>query len=153
MRGNLHHLRAGHSDAGSIPACAGEPPHRIGFGAASRVYPRVCGGTFGSYTRCRGSCGLSPRVRGNLIGSVQMTLSEGSIPACAGEPSRAHGSRTPPPLYPRVCGGTLHTEVREMTNYGLSPRVRGNHQVVWGRTGGVGSIPACAGEPTRYTRG
>ena len=51
----------------SIPACAGEP----GLGSrnvslASRVYPRVCGGTTSNDGMSAGSAsGLSPRVRGN----------------------------------------------------------------------------------------
>ena len=32
---------------------------------------------------------------------------------------------------------------------GLSPRVRGNHDVVWDDIAETGSIPACAGEPKR----
>ena len=71
----------------------------------------------------------------------------GSIPACAGEPSRI---RLPPArlsVYPRVCGGTLFANALIQLVPGLSPRVRGN--LGEGVVGGVEhrSIPACAGEP------
>ena len=45
VRGNP---RAGHrlsAGAGSIPACAGEPPSRLWSEHWNEVYPRVCGGT------------------------------------------------------------------------------------------------------------
>ena len=53
---------------GSIPACAGEPYHQRLVNPQSRVYPRVCGGTFtcGGCVYCW--LGLSPRVRGNRRG-------------------------------------------------------------------------------------
>ena len=34
---------------------------------------------------------------------------------------------------------------------GLSPRVRGSHTVAFGEIFSDGSIPTCAGQPTRYT--
>ena len=153
----------------SIPACAGEPEIRRSSTAHGRVYPRVCGGTrwnpsmsrpnTGSIPACAGeprSCrrwkpfteyvGLSPRVRGNRRRRPFSPKSSGSIPACAGEPG-----------IPACSGGTV----------GLSPRVRGNRGLtmdkgawVYPRVCGgtfvrgmnseraIGSIPACAGEPT-----
>ena len=65
VRGNLggttdHGLRAR-----SIPACAGEPGHRDPRRREPRVYPRVCGGTFGLGHIVGKAVGLSPRVRGN----------------------------------------------------------------------------------------
>ena len=51
-----------------------------------KVYPRVCGGTALMRAQSTQTCGLSPRVRGNLpVGSVFAGF-DGSIPACAGEP-------------------------------------------------------------------
>ena len=101
------------------------------------VYPRVCGGAWalalewlGSIPACAGEplCSLSSRI--------------GSIPACAGEPNygeQSHRCR----VYPRVCGGASDpTEYRK----GVYPRVCGGALVVCSVTG-IGSIPACAGEP------
>ena len=50
-------------------------------------------------------------------------------------------------VYPRECGGTsVSTAVRNDVG-GLSPRVRGNHQVHGQMISEKGSIPASAGEP------
>ena len=73
---------------GSIPACAGEPAAFWAIASSVVVYPRVCGGTCCGLAHCRQTSGLSPRVRGNLIGFVMPAQRAGSIPACAGEPGR-----------------------------------------------------------------
>ena len=72
---------------GSIPACAGEPPTGAPDQWCGRVYPRVCGGTFGHPRQARPGQGLSPRVRGNRPTDAHRELPMGSIPACAGEPA------------------------------------------------------------------
>ena len=96
---------------------------------------------------------------------------EGSIPACAGEPSLVAAAVAVGTVYPRVCGGTagggagggdtngLSPRVRgnpmlsliTSTVPGLSPRVRGNQAHYRHSNRLSGSIPACAGEP--YMRG
>ena len=75
---------------------------------------------------------------------------EGSIPACAGEPSLAGVSLSISPVYPRVCGGTAIQLGVHLFYRGLSPRVRGN--LAYDNPGDrvFGSIPACAGEPSLY---
>ena len=98
--------------AGSIPACAGEPGSLLIRRVTRPVYPRVCGGTGhslacilirGVYPRvCGGTVaatrandsigGLSPRVRGNPRLRHWQVPSEGSIPACAGEPCRSRSA-------------------------------------------------------------
>ena len=132
-----HHL------AGSIPACAGEPPILPPAPFEPPVYPRVCGGTLcrRKYPSTRG--GLSPRVRGNRVTirrgrwsevyprvcggtrrSAGLAAANRSIPACAGEPNQAKIS-VPIGLSPRVRGNPA---TLQNPNYvrGLSPRVRGN---------------------------
>ena len=47
-----------------------------------------------------------------------------------------------------MCGGTYSGQEGRVMINGLSPRVRGNPGNVRGVTEGVGSIPACAGEPS-----
>ena len=86
VRGNHVNHVPGRNVVRSIPACAGEPPAGPGSPCPSRVYPRVCGGTFISLFEKLTGLGLSPRVRGNPGYSVQYKLTSGSIPACAGEP-------------------------------------------------------------------
>ena len=132
---------------GSIPACAGEPRRGVLNGDVNAVYPRVCGGT-GIAVLCFTSYrGLSPRVRGNPLVLVNGMYVIRSIPACAGEPHRGRVYQRGRKVYPRVCGGTVSQAMRDASYRGLSPRVRGNRRRA-GRGGqGLGSIPACAGEP------
>ena len=91
--------------------------------------------------------GLSPRVRGNLDRVHLNVIRHGSIPACAGEPTRPGGQTRVFTVYPRVCGGTISTGAMPEGFTGLSPRVRGNpyHADLWALD--PWSIPACAGEP------
>ena len=71
----------------------------------------------------------------------------GSIPACTGEPWACMPRRATSAVYPRVYGGTHQSSRNQREPQGLSPRVRGNlaarHLGMWG----MGSIPACTGEP------
>ena len=79
------------------------PLQRISLAA---VYPRVCGGTDAKSAEQRTALGLSPRVRGNQREVTHRTIDEGSIPACAGEPTPKAAQPCRTPVYPRVCGGT-----------------------------------------------
>ena len=71
---------------GSIPACAGEPTAGSSAAKRQKVYPRVCGGTAAAQRAGYIACGLSPRVRGNLVAEDEGNGKARSIPACAGEP-------------------------------------------------------------------
>ena len=71
----------------------------------------------------------------------------GSIPAHAGEPSRCRTRTRSARVYPRACGGTSRCGWPGRTTTGLSPRMRGNQAPQAGSLGGLGSIPAHAGEP------
>ena len=149
VRGNRRCIANCGAGQRSIPACAGEPelnePPIIDAG----VYPRVCGGTTRSLQNRSDFLGLSPRVRGNRPGSRCRPLLLRSIPACAGEPARPMTPLTPAAVYPRVCGGTALAGSAGRTAIGLSPRVRGNPGDLRGEHRPQGSIPACAGEPSR----
>ena len=134
----------------SIPACAGEPHSCLSSRRASRVYPRVCGGTSPAYPETATIPGLSPRVRGNLLGYLSGANPIRSIPACAGEPMRGGLRWIRLEVYPRVCGGTVRCPPFLAGPAGLSPRVRGNRGAVWGRCCRRRSIPACAGEPDAF---
>ena len=134
VRGNLHFPRKISVPPGSIPACAGEPGYCVLEGNCRKVYPRVCGGTWGRSHSGSGRRGLSPRVRGNPPVSATPCLAAGSIPACAGEPSSA---------------GVGWRRCRRLA--GLSPRVRGNRGRSIRPSTRKWSIPACAGEPSIRT--
>ncbi len=150
VRGNPPGVLETLADMRSIPACAGEPialPHSPG---TIPVYPRVCGGT---RFHCDGSLpasGLSPRVRGNLEHKVGSISDDGSIPACAGEPSMACSRSRSARVYPRVCGGTAVRPATSTRYKGLSPRVRGNLLAIQRERQRQRSIPACAGEPSTW---
>ena len=93
--------------------------------------------------------GLSPRVRGNPPKAANRRKGRRSIPACAGEPHCKPAAGHLSKVYPRVCGGTHTGACAAYLGVGLSPRVRGNpSRSIWGKPG-KGSIPACAGEPSR----
>ena len=133
----------------SIPACAGKPGCPPPVGAVFSVYPRVCGETTLAYSLTLGYLGLSPRVRGNHVRRASDVPRDGSIPACAGKPptrSRFSSLRT---VYPRVCGETCRRGPPRYSEAGLSPRVRGNLNVLEQEASLRGSIPACAGKPVR----
>ena len=131
----------------SIPACAGEPRPNANPGLKTAVYPRVCGGTRGKKRPSPAGNGLSPRVRGNPGRPGRRPSNSGSIPACAGEPAPAGAVSAMMGVYPRVCGGTPRWRRVQRIRRGLSPRVRGNRIAIMVGPRGLGSIPACAGEP------
>ena len=147
VRGNPTSLGSEFELLGSIPACAGEPLTAARSRDASKVYPRVCGGTAIRPSPVCQKTGLSPRVRGTRGADGIKKLKDGSIPACAGEPPTVGGWKTGAKVYPRVCGGTTLWRAADISENGLSPRVRGNPHETCAHGAGVGSIPACAGEP------
>ena len=150
VRGNRNPKEVSSMSSRSIPACAGEPRRYRVISRGRRVYPRVCGGTAMVGRDLPSQDGLSPRVRGNRAYDKAAWGRYRSIPACAGEPT---GRGIPTPwsgVYPRVCGGTVIILLGRRWEMGLSPRVRGNPRKVKEGVRGVGSIPACAGEPWRW---
>ena len=109
----------------------------------------MCGGTAAAAARPTPVNGLSPRVRGNRAGDAIDPGCAGSIPACAGEPEQRNERHISYRVYPRVCGGTFHVQLRFNVKKGLSPRVRGNRLDKLRNDKRLRSIPACAGEPDR----
>ena len=147
VRGNLPEQGAGTGAPGSIPACTGEPsPGRTNFGRWW-VYPRVYGGTLSRIGQVHADEGLSPRVRGNPEPRAPRVVCTGSIPACTGEPNRTTQGCGCSRVYPRVYGGTFACYRGPAPLAGLSPRVRGNLTDDAQNPSGLGSIPACTGEP------
>ena len=147
VRGSLAAAATSITATGSIPAGAGEPPINAVSSSVGRVYPRGCGGA--RYGGCanRPGLGLSPRVRGSLLGDCLQGIGEGSIPAGAGEPGSHPLRACPPRVYPRGCGGAHTTTHGNSAGAGLSPRVRGSLMGTTQRLSQCGSIPAGAGEP------
>ena len=76
----------------------------------------------------------------------------GSIPAWAGQPSQVRGRFVHGAVYPRVGGATFPVNQSAYARIGLSPRGRGNQEqstITWQS---AWSIPAWAGQPTRWCR-
>ena len=147
MRGNQPVPYAPLLAQGSIPADAGEPSlvgvqvPRIG------VYPRGCGGTPIACMVSRNDSGLSPRMRGNRRHHRLGGIGIGSIPADAGEPHDIRIRTCHGRVYPRGCGGTSLFANPIPLRVGLSPRMRGNLEIVIPEGASRRSIPADAGEP------
>ena len=57
-----------------------------------------------------------------------------------------------PPVYPRVCGGSVNSSAVREIHLGLSPRVRGKRSDIDLEVVEARSIPACAGEATISSR-
>ncbi len=73
----------------------------------SGAYPRACGGTAAALAAMGAAEGLSPRMRGNLVGRARAPAEQGPIPAHAGEPTCFFPKRMWSRAYPRACGGTF----------------------------------------------
>ncbi len=152
VRGNPYVQCISYLLGGSIPACTGEPEVTSQSIHSSTVYPRVYGGTGAMPVSTVRTTGLSPRVRGNPIPLILSKESTGSIPACTGEPCVKSQTNAHPRVYPRVYGGTCAGSFVVSPRPGLSPRVRGNPGSGVPASRGLGSIPACTGEPATPAR-
>ena len=98
--------------------------------------------------KAAGLMGLSPLVRGKLNNYDSFPITEGSIPACAGETHGAIWLMCNVRVYPRLCGGNCAVIVSAFSEMGLSPLVRGKQMRILEDLAFHGSIPACAGETT-----
>ena len=132
---------------GLSPRLPGEPLGDEVRQVSGKVYPRACGGTLFQCCSRLPRPGLSPRLRGNPRHLRLFVDYDRSIPAPAGEPYVEQGLSAVDKVYPRACGGTRPLFDVKKEVFGLSPRLRGNHDrsAYSGRQ--TGSIPAPAGEP------
>ena len=146
-RGNPRRLPARYQGAGTIPARAGEPVLPAATLTDAGDYPRAGGGTIGQLRPVVLDLGLSPRGRGNLRRIRFLPRRPGTIPARAGEPCSGCSARSRDGDYPRAGGGTAGISLVQLVEMGLSPRGRGNQQMVPLLEGAEGTIPARAGEP------
>ena len=153
VRGKRRWSASGKPSGRSIPACAGEAPLHRELESIAQVYPRVCGGSAAAAGLHQGGGGLSPRVRGKPPARRAAAGFLGSIPACAGEAARRSQGGVLLKVYPRVCGGSRPASQRKGGKGGLSPRVRGKRRPAGESRRRGRSIPACAGEAHRGSRG
>ena len=83
-RGNRKRVWCKPDPNGSIPAWAGEPASTMPSISASRVYPRVGGGTSPNRLDAAVFGGLSPRGRGNQVYGYDAPPRQRSIPRVGG---------------------------------------------------------------------
>ena len=95
--------------------------------------------------RKRDVYGLSPRARGIHLQYEARSVSQGSIPACAGNTNNGHMGLVLRRVYPRVRGEYAFVAKCASAVGGLSPRARGILTVIYKHAVITGSIPACAG--------
>ena len=87
-------------------------------------------------------------MRGSPLRPSHDRRGDGSIPACAGQPYPRCPQSSEGRVYPRVCGAAAQEHEAVRPRSGLSPRVRGSPGSKSTGSGGAGSIPACAGQPS-----
>ncbi len=114
---------------------------------ASQVDPRARGGASPRRTAWPPWTGRSPRTRGSLRLAVRRRMTQGSIPAHAGEPQSMPRQAVPLGVDPRARGGARPPAPRAWPAEGRSPRTRGSRHARGAGGLRAGSIPAHAGEP------
>jgi len=150
-RGSLRVVIGSASEAGSIPACAGEPKLPFAALVTATVDPRMRGGATTLAAGLYAHWGRSPHARGSQKLPKFSANGFGSIPACAGEPLRWTTWRCSRRVDPRMRGGAQSSTASTGWNRGRSPHARGSRSLRQRRCAGGGSIPACAGEPRPLT--
>ena len=131
----------------SIPAYAGDPGTPRCTETATRVYPRLRGGSALGLSKQGRVGGLSPPTRGILRCGGGLGWSRGSIPAYAGDPGAWGAGLRWRRVYPRLRGGSSALRARMGCTKGLSPPTRGIRRRRAAHSESEGSIPAYAGDP------
>ena len=126
VRGSRGRDRRPDPRRGTIPACAGEPSAARRRRRTAKDHPRVCGGAARNDRTERVEAGPSPRVRGSPGIRLLFGPTQGTIPACAGEPRRRFDRLYGFGDHPRVCGGAGGRPWGHGPDGGPSPRVRGS---------------------------
>ena len=130
----------------SIPAHAGEAPHRAASHRPRRVDPRSRGGGRRRRHQRRTLGGQSPLTRGRRIRKAEPAAFCGSIPAHAGEADPACPDPSALEVNPRSRGGGIKAASVVPPQVGQSPLTRGRPQAVAAALVANRSIPAHAGE-------
>ena len=134
--------------SGLSPRARGNPDRLAARFRRGRAYPRERGGTLGVSLPALAAEGLSPRARGNLSSAAQTCgrrwayprerggtmlgkraagRGGGPIPASAGEPAPRRSPRCVQGPIPASAGEPRSTSHPWCSEWGLSPRARGNH--------------------------
>ena len=152
VRGTLHTIVLHVAPQGIIPACAGNTYAATSTGVTCGDHPRMCGEHPVVPDPHSSMMGSSPHVRGTHRGRWARCSRAGIIPACAGNTRAAAGWRASRRDHPRMCGEHALQPYKRGLALGSSPHVRGTLRGGEDFVGGVGIIPACAGN-TRVRKG
>ena len=133
--------------SGSIPAHAGQPARAPDAIRGDRVHPRSRGAASRAWPSTLSARGPSPLTRGSRAATTAVEGAGGSIPAHAGQPSRASWRTRRAGVHPRSRGAASGSGAQGNSCKGPSPLTRGSHDNVETFDPHAGSIPAHAGQP------
>ena len=131
---------------GLIPAGAGQTTGPYPTTRSSRAHPRRCGADQQRFIQANPRRGSSPQVRGRRLLHLPKTRRQGLIPAGAGQTPSPAWAATSIWAHPRRCGADVLTHSLRAHSPGSSPQVRGRRLSRFPSRGGVGLIPAGAGQ-------
>ncbi len=132
---------------GRSPRMRGSPTPKLLASRIRRVDPRACGAALRQMEVSRWRSGRSPRMRGSRSRTSRSSLSIGSIPAHAGQPSPPVRCACVTRVDPRACGAAGRGLRLQRGGGGRSPRMRGSLRLRTRSAQPRGSIPAHAGQP------
>ena len=130
---------------GIIPAYAGNTFAHLRTAGVAGDHPRVCGEHVRRVRYPHGRRGSSPRMRGTRLSLRAGRGHHGIIPAYAGNTSSAAPKGFFNRDHPRVCGEHARFDAFGTLSAGSSPRMRGTPKRHVTICGGIGIIPAYAG--------
>ena len=145
MRGTLRDAPWVAKGIGIIPAYAGNTLAMAILQALRRDHPRVCGEHEPVTPIFSHFPGSSPRMRGTRFGLSLKVLSDGIIPAYAGNTGNRRHRCYRWWDHPRVCGEHSCSWTPAATSTGSSPRMRGTLDQTGACDVAPGIIPAYAG--------
>ena len=134
-----------------IPACAGNRLCKVILCMLYPVHPRVCGEQPSTRLQAWSQYGSSPRVRGTVFKSANISQCMRFIPACAGNRLLCDTAYRSQSVHPRVCGEQRSSLNTLSAAIGSSPRVRGTDERPFFRSDSIWFIPACAGNSHALT--
>ena len=110
------------------------------------AHPRACGENASQSLGKLGGLGSSPRMRGKLELSVDLTLHDRLIPAHAGKTPTDCATPLDPAAHPRACGENSPANRLPWLQRGSSPRMRGKQLRANRLAARLRLIPAHAGK-------
>ena len=146
VRGKRADLRPATAATRIIPARAGQTSRRPWHGIRRLDHPRACGANSLALANAASLDGSSPRVRGKLIGGIDVVRLIRIIPARAGQTRSVRPSGSAAADHPRACGANPTGSRSPVSRSGSSPRVRGKRRPHREWAAAVRIIPARAGQ-------